>query len=120
MQVPSEHAPTLGRHRKETVMSVVKINAIAVPEGMGPMLEQRFAERARIVETMPGFEGFELLRPVSASPATSSTRDGPTRSRSKRGSPALVSVRGTPRPTHQTASRSPPTPTCWRSRSCSW
>ena len=46
-------------------MSVVKINAIAVPDGMGPMLEQRFAERARVVETMPGFEGFELLRPVS-------------------------------------------------------
>jgi heme-degrading monooxygenase HmoA len=46
-------------------MSVVKINAIAVPEGMGPQLEQRFAERARVVETMPGFEGFELLRPVS-------------------------------------------------------
>lgn len=46
-------------------MSVVKINAITVPEGMGPMLEQRFAARAKVVETMPGFEGFELLRPVS-------------------------------------------------------
>jgi heme oxygenase (mycobilin-producing) len=46
-------------------MSVVKINAIAVPEGMGPELERRFAERARVVETMTGFEGFELLRPVS-------------------------------------------------------
>src|SRR5262245_60784033 len=46
-------------------MSVVKINAIEVPEGMGAQLEQRFAERARVVETMPGFEGFELLRPVS-------------------------------------------------------
>jgi heme-degrading monooxygenase HmoA len=45
-------------------MSVVKINAIEVPEGMGPELEHRFAERARVVETMPGFEGFELLRPV--------------------------------------------------------
>ncbi len=46
-------------------MSVVKINAISVPEGMGPQLEQRFAARAKMVETMPGFEGFELLRPVS-------------------------------------------------------
>jgi heme oxygenase (mycobilin-producing) len=46
-------------------MSVVKINAISVPEGMGPQLEERFATRARVVETMPGFEGFELLRPVS-------------------------------------------------------
>ena len=46
-------------------MTVVKINAIAVPEGMGSELERRFAERARLVEEMPGFEGFELLRPVS-------------------------------------------------------
>jgi heme-degrading monooxygenase HmoA len=45
-------------------MSVVKINAIEVPEGMGLDLEQRFAERVRVVETMPGFENFELLRPV--------------------------------------------------------
>jgi len=46
-------------------MSVVKINAIEVPEGMGPELEGRFAARARAVEGMPGFQGFELLRPVS-------------------------------------------------------
>lgn len=46
-------------------MTVVKINAIAVPDGMGPMLEARFAERARLVEDMPGFLGFELLRPVA-------------------------------------------------------
>ena len=46
-------------------MSVVKINAISVPEGMGGELEKRFAARARLVETMPGFEGFELLRPVT-------------------------------------------------------
>ena len=46
-------------------MSVVKINAISVPEGMGSELEKRFAMRAKMVETMPGFEGFELLRPVS-------------------------------------------------------
>lgn len=46
-------------------MSVVKINAISVPEGMGPQLEQRFAARAKAVESMPGFEGFELLRPVA-------------------------------------------------------
>lgn len=45
-------------------MSVVKINAIAVPEGMGAELEKRFAARAGEVEKMPGFEGFELLRPV--------------------------------------------------------
>jgi heme-degrading monooxygenase HmoA len=44
-------------------MSVVKINAIEVPEGMGSMLEERFAKRAGEVEQMPGFEEFELLRP---------------------------------------------------------
>jgi heme-degrading monooxygenase HmoA len=46
------------------VMSVVKINAIEVPEGMGPQLEQRFAGRARMVEQFDGFEDFQLLRPV--------------------------------------------------------
>lgn len=45
-------------------MSVVKINAIAVPEGMGPQLEERFADRARMVEEVDGFEDFQLLRPV--------------------------------------------------------
>ena len=45
-------------------MSVVKINAIAVGEGRGEELEKRFASRASEVETMPGFEGFELLRPT--------------------------------------------------------
>ncbi len=45
-------------------MSVVKINAIEVAPGRGPELEERFARRAAEVETMPGFESFELLRPV--------------------------------------------------------
>lgn len=45
-------------------MSVVKVNAIAVPAGAGAELEERFAQRAREVEGLPGFEGFELLRPV--------------------------------------------------------
>src|SRR5215212_2227908 len=43
---------------------VVKINAIEVAPGRGAELEQRFARRAGEVETMPGFLGFELLRPV--------------------------------------------------------
>lgn len=46
-------------------MSVVKINAISVPEGQGGELERRFAGRARLVEGMSGFEGFELLRPIA-------------------------------------------------------
>src|SRR5436305_938077 len=46
-------------------MSVVKINAIEVPEGAGPELEKRFAARMHAVDQQPGFLGFELLRPVS-------------------------------------------------------
>jgi heme-degrading monooxygenase HmoA len=46
-------------------MSVVKINAIHVPEGAGPELEARFAARKHAVDSQPGFEGFQLLRPVA-------------------------------------------------------
>lgn len=46
-------------------MSVVKINAITIPEGMGTELEQRFAARAHAVDDQPGFESFQLLRPVA-------------------------------------------------------
>ena len=46
-------------------MAVVKINAIEVPEGAGPELEQRFAARLGAVENAPGFLSFELLRPVA-------------------------------------------------------
>ena len=46
-------------------MSVVKINAIEVPEGKGAELEARFAARAGMVDQQPGFEEFMLLRPVS-------------------------------------------------------
>jgi len=45
-------------------MSYVVINALTVPAGAGETLEQRFAGRAGAVETAPGFERFELLRPV--------------------------------------------------------
>lgn len=46
-------------------MSVVKINAIEVPEGAGPELEARFAARKHAVDEQPGFEGFQLLRPTA-------------------------------------------------------
>jgi heme-degrading monooxygenase HmoA len=46
-------------------MSVVKINAIEVPPGAGPELEQRFAARAGMVDKQPGFEEFMLLRPTA-------------------------------------------------------
>ncbi|MEO9326800.1 mycobilin-forming heme oxygenase MhuD [Gordonia aurantiaca] len=45
-------------------MAVVKINAITVPEGAGPELEKRFANRAHSVDGSKGFLGFQLLRPV--------------------------------------------------------
>ena len=45
-------------------MSIVKINAIDVPEGAGPELEKRLAARAGSVDGSPGFLGFQLLRPV--------------------------------------------------------
>src|SRR5690349_14095800 len=44
-------------------MSIVKINALTVPEEMREALEQRFAARAGMVEGSDGFEWFELLRP---------------------------------------------------------
>ena len=46
-------------------MSIIKINAITVPEGAGPELEARFAARKQAVDSSPGFEGFQLLRPVA-------------------------------------------------------
>ncbi|MGB6058944.1 MAG: antibiotic biosynthesis monooxygenase [Microthrixaceae bacterium] len=46
-------------------MTVVKINAIKVPEGAGPKLEERFAQRPGGVEEAEGFKGFELLRPTN-------------------------------------------------------
>lgn len=45
-------------------MSIVKINAITVPEGSGKALEERFAARKGAIDSQPGFEGFQLLRPV--------------------------------------------------------
>ncbi|WP_226351901.1 antibiotic biosynthesis monooxygenase [Pseudonocardia sp. ICBG601] len=48
-------------------MSVVKINAITVPDGAGPELEARFAARFAqgCMNEVPGFLGYELLRPVA-------------------------------------------------------
>lgn len=45
-------------------MTVIKINAITVPEGSGDELAHRFAARAGAVDGADGFEGFELLQPV--------------------------------------------------------
>ncbi len=45
-------------------MPYVAINVLTVPQGRGEVLEERFAGRAGAVESSPGFERFELLRPV--------------------------------------------------------
>jgi heme-degrading monooxygenase HmoA len=46
-------------------MSYIAINVLTVGEGMGPVLEERFANRAGTIEDSPGFEGFQLMRPES-------------------------------------------------------
>ena len=45
-------------------MAYVVMNVLTVPEGRGEVLEQRFMNRAGMVEDSAGFEHFELLRPV--------------------------------------------------------
>jgi heme-degrading monooxygenase HmoA len=45
-------------------VTVIKINAITVPEGSGDELGKRFAARAGAVDNQEGFEGFELLKPT--------------------------------------------------------
>jgi heme-degrading monooxygenase HmoA len=45
-------------------VTVIKINAITVPEGSGDELARRFAARAGAVDDQEGFEGFELLKPT--------------------------------------------------------
>jgi heme oxygenase (mycobilin-producing) len=44
--------------------SVIKINAITVPEDSGDQLGERFASRRDSMEGTPGFQGFELLQPT--------------------------------------------------------
>jgi heme-degrading monooxygenase HmoA len=45
-------------------MSVVKINVVTMPADKQARFEERFKGRSGAVETTPGFEWFELLRPV--------------------------------------------------------
>ncbi len=45
-------------------MSYVAINVLTVPDGAGATLEERFAARQGAVDSAPGFEHFELLRPL--------------------------------------------------------
>lgn len=45
-------------------MTVIKVNAITVPEDSGDELARRFAARAGAVDDQDGYEGFELLKPT--------------------------------------------------------
>lgn len=45
-------------------MTYVAINIMQVPEGAGATVEARFAARRDAVNEFPGFQGFQLLRPV--------------------------------------------------------
>lgn len=45
-------------------MTFVNITALTFPEGGEAEIEQRFAARRKAVDAAPGFQGFELLRPV--------------------------------------------------------
>ncbi|CAM2747974.1 antibiotic biosynthesis monooxygenase [Actinomyces slackii] len=45
-------------------MTFVNITALTIPEGAEAEIERRFAARRRAVDASPGFQGFELLRPV--------------------------------------------------------
>lgn len=48
-------------------MSIVKINALEIPEGAGDEVVSRFAARLESLDGLAGFEGFELLRPAAES-----------------------------------------------------
>ena len=45
-------------------MGFVAVNVLTVPAGAGGTLEERFAARQGAVDSAPGFEHFELLRPL--------------------------------------------------------
>ncbi|MDH3680588.1 MAG: antibiotic biosynthesis monooxygenase [Acidimicrobiia bacterium] len=45
-------------------MSVVKINALEIPPQAGDEIVKRFTARLDSLAEVPGFEGFELLRPT--------------------------------------------------------
>src|SRR5699024_7376332 len=57
--------PHRQENQGEDPMTVVKSNRLADPAGQSAELEKRFAARKHSVDQAPGFEGVELLRPVS-------------------------------------------------------
>lgn len=47
-------------------MSIVKINALEIPPQAGDEIVNRFTARMDTLSEVPGFLGFELLRPTAA------------------------------------------------------
>ncbi len=96
-------------------MAVVKINAITVPEGAGPELEKRFANRAGSVDGSKGFLGFQLLRPVKGDDRYFVVTQWETEEdfQAWAGGPAREAQTASAR------SRLRRAPICWSSRSCS-
>lgn len=45
-------------------MSVVRVNAMGIPEGQGRDFVEAFSARPHLVENTDGFEGFQVLRPT--------------------------------------------------------
>jgi heme oxygenase (mycobilin-producing) len=60
----SPPGPAGQRRCHDGPMTVIKINAITVPENSGDELARRFGARAGAVDDQDGFEGFELLKPT--------------------------------------------------------
>lgn len=45
-------------------MSYITINTLEIPKGAEDVLEERFRARKHEVDGEPGYQGFQLLRPV--------------------------------------------------------
>lgn len=43
---------------------IMVVNRIAVAEGYGEQFEERFRNRAQLVDSMPGFIRWQLVRPI--------------------------------------------------------
>jgi hypothetical protein len=99
-------------------MTVIKINAITVPDDAGDELAQRFAARAGAVDNQDGFEGFELLRPTDERKQWLVVTRGAMTRRSRAGCPRRPSPTGTPEPIdrHRTVARSRCRPSCGPTR----
>ena len=97
-------------------MSIIKINALTVPEGQGPELEKRFDARKHVVDDAPGFKGFKLLRPTAGERRYFFSQNGRTKNPTWRGVMVMPA-----KPTKVTQRRSRhqwlPRLSCWNLKS---